>query len=75
MTASAPRRARSIRAVLLAGTIATLLAVLGVAAWMSFEGSEEEAQELFDARLATSARVLETFLARQVEHATVARRS
>lgn len=69
---SAPRRARSIRAVLLAGTILTLLAVLGVAAWMSFEGGEEEAQELFDARLATSARVLEAFLARQVEHATVA---
>jgi len=72
MSVGAPRRARSIRAVLLAGTIATLLAVLGVAAWMSFEGSAEEAQELFDARLATSARVLEAFLARQVEHATVA---
>ena len=72
MSADAPRRARSIRAVLLAGTIATLLAVLGVAAWMSFQGSEEEAQELFDARLATSARVLEAFLARQVEHATIA---
>jgi two-component system sensor histidine kinase QseC len=72
MTTAAPRRARSIRAVLLAGTILTLLAVLGVAAWMSFAGSEEEAQELFDARLATSARVLEAFLARQVEHATVA---
>jgi two-component system sensor histidine kinase QseC len=72
MSGAAPRRARSIRAVLLAGTIATLLAVLGVAAWMSFQGSEEEAQELFDARLATSARVLEAFLARQVEHATVA---
>jgi two-component system sensor histidine kinase QseC len=72
MTTAAPHRTRSIRAVLLAGTIATLLVVLGVAAWMSFEGSEEEAQELFDARLATSARVLEAFLARQVEHATVA---
>jgi two-component system sensor histidine kinase QseC len=72
MRVGAPRRARSIRAVLLAGTIATLLAVLGVAAWMSFEGGEEEAQELFDARLATSARVLEALLARQVEHATVA---
>ena len=72
MSADAPRRARSIRAVLLAGTIVTLLAVLGAAAWMSFSGSEEEAQELFDARLATSARVLEAFLARQVEHATVA---
>ena len=69
---SDPRDARSIRAVLLAGTAAILLAVLGAAAWLSFEGSEEEAQELFDARLATSARVLEAFLARQIEHATVA---
>ena len=65
------RPAYSMRAVLLAGTIATLLAVLGAAAWLSFEGSEDEAHELFDARLATSARVLEAFLARQVDHATL----
>jgi two-component system sensor histidine kinase QseC len=49
----------------------TLLAVLGAAAWLSFAGSEEEAQELFDARLATSARVLEALVARPVETATV----
>jgi two-component system, OmpR family, sensor histidine kinase QseC len=64
--------ARSIRALLLAGSSAALLAVLGAAAWLSFDGSEEEAQELFDARLATSARVLEALVARQVEKATVA---
>ncbi len=64
--------ARSILALLLSGTVAALLAVLGAAAWLSFAGSEEEAQELFDARLATSARVLEALVARQVEKATVA---
>jgi two-component system, OmpR family, sensor histidine kinase QseC len=71
MNPPATRPGRSVRTVLLAGTIATLLVVLGAAAWLSFKGSEEEAQELFDARLATSARVLEAFLARQVERATV----
>ena len=72
MSSSATRPARSVRSVLLAGTLATLLVVLGAAAWLSFEGGAEEAQELFDARLATSARVLEAFLARQVEHSTIA---
>jgi hypothetical protein len=66
-----PRTAPSIRALLLVGTSVTLLAVLGAAAWLSFAGSEEEAQELFDARLATSARVLEALVARPVETATV----
>ncbi len=66
------RTARSIRTVLLAGTIAALLVVLGAAAWVSFDASEEEAQELFDARLATSGRVLEALVARQVEQATIA---
>lgn len=68
----AARPARSIRALLFAGSIATLLVVLGAAAWLSFAGSEEEAQELFDARLATSARVLEALVARPLEKATVA---
>jgi two-component system sensor histidine kinase QseC len=62
----------SIRAQLLAGTVAALLAVLGAVAWLSFEGSQEEAEELFDARLATSARVLEALVARQIEKATIA---
>jgi two-component system sensor histidine kinase QseC len=63
--------ARSIRAQLLTGTVAALLAVLGAVGWLSFEGSAEEAHELFDARLATSARVLEAFVARQLEKATI----
>ncbi|HEX6320341.1 MAG TPA: ATP-binding protein [Burkholderiales bacterium] len=49
---------RSIQGVLLGGTVAVLLAVLGAAAWLGFDAGEEEASELFDARLATSARVL-----------------
>jgi two-component system sensor histidine kinase QseC len=56
---------RSIRAVLLGGSIAVLLAVLGAAAWIGFEGSQDEADELFDARLATSARVLAALVATQ----------
>jgi two-component system sensor histidine kinase QseC len=68
-----PTRApRSVRTVLLAGTVAALLVVLGAATWMSYAGGQEEAQELFDARLATSGRVLEALLARQVERATIA---
>jgi two-component system sensor histidine kinase QseC len=67
-----PRSSRSIRTLLLAGTSATLLVVLGAAAWISFSGSEEEAQELFDARLATSARVLDSLVAQQVAKATLA---
>jgi two-component system sensor histidine kinase QseC len=50
-------RTGSIRALLLGGSTAVLLAVLGAAAWIGYVGSEEEAGELFDARLATSARI------------------
>src|SRR6185436_13647809 len=56
---------RSTRTVLLGGSIAVLLAVLGSAAWIGFHGSQDEAEELFDARLATSARVLATLVATQ----------
>ena len=56
---------RSIRAVLLGGSIAVLLAVLGAAAWIGFDASQDEADELFDARLATSARVLAALVATQ----------
>jgi two-component system sensor histidine kinase QseC len=64
--------ARSIRAVLLGGTIAALVAVMGGAAWIAYAAAQDEAEELFDARLATSARVLEAMVARQLETATVA---
>jgi len=52
----------SIQAVLLGGTIAVLVAVLGGAAWVAYEAGQDEAEELFDARLATSARVLEALV-------------
>ena len=69
---SRPGPARSIHSVLLLGTIALLLVVLGAVAWISYDASEHEAEELFDARLATSARVLEALVARQIETATIA---
>jgi len=56
---------RSTRAVLLGGSIAVLLAVLGAAAWIGYDAGEDEADELFDARLATSARVLGALYATQ----------
>jgi len=56
---------RSTRALLLAGSMAVLIGVLGVAAWLGYEGSADEAAELFDARLATSARVLAALIATQ----------
>ena len=55
-------RAYSIQALLLAGTVALLLVVLGAAAWLGFDAGQDEAEELFDARLATSARVLAALL-------------
>ena len=55
-------RTPSIQAQLLAGTVALLLTVLGAAAWLGFDAGQDEAEELFDARLATSARVLAALL-------------
>jgi two-component system sensor histidine kinase QseC len=59
----------SIRAVLLAGTVAVLLSVLGAVAWLGYEAGQDEATELFDARLATSARVLAALVQAQAEAA------
>ncbi|HEU4352879.1 MAG TPA: ATP-binding protein [Burkholderiales bacterium] len=58
-------RPRSTRTLLLGGSIVVLLAVLGAAACIGYTGSEDEADELFDARLATSARVLAALFATQ----------
>ncbi len=66
-----PRASASIRDILLRGTLALLIAVLGSAAWLGYEAALDEADELFDARLATSARVLERLVAHQLEFATV----
>lgn len=61
----------SIRRLLLAGTTVILSCVLGLTAILAVRAGQDEADELFDARLATSARVLESLMARQVEHATI----
>jgi two-component system sensor histidine kinase QseC len=64
-------RARSIRARLLIGILLALVLILGTAAWWSYEVTKHESEELFSARLATSARVLEALVARSVDHATL----
>lgn len=63
--------ARSIRSRLLAGILLALVLILASAAWWSYSVTKHESEELFSARLATSARVLDAFVARQVEHATI----
>ena len=66
------RMCPSLRARLLMGIFAALIVMLGIVAWGSYYVSRREAQEIFGARLATSARVLEVLVARQVAHATIA---
>jgi two-component system sensor histidine kinase QseC len=63
---------RSIRTRLLIGILVSLAVILGAAAWASYEVAQHESEELFGARLATSARVLEALVAKQVERATIA---
>lgn len=61
----------SIRTRLLGGILLALVLILASAAWWSYSVTKHESEELFSARLATSARVLDAFVARQVEHATI----
>jgi two-component system sensor histidine kinase QseC len=63
---------RSIRARLVASILIAMVAVLGLSAVGSYEVAKHESEELFGARLATSARVLEAMVARAVEDATLA---
>lgn len=62
----------SIRARLVVGILGALILILGTAAWWSYRVGRHESEELFSARLATSARVLEALLSRQLQHATLA---
>jgi two-component system sensor histidine kinase QseC len=71
MSGRAVGTGRSIRLLLLAGTTLILLAVMGASALLSFLAGQKEAEELFDARLATSARVIESLIARSVETASI----
>jgi len=57
---------RSIHATLIRGAVLLLVAVLGVVAWLAYLAGEHEAQEVFDARLATSARVLDALVVRDL---------
>jgi two-component system sensor histidine kinase QseC len=62
---------RSIRARLLTAILLALIVILGATAWGSYEVAKHESEELFGARLATSARVLEAMVARAVQNATI----
>lgn len=66
-----PFRGMSIRALLLVGSAFILLCVIGTTAVLAVMAGQDEADELFDARLATSARVLQSLLAQQIEDATI----
>jgi two-component system sensor histidine kinase QseC len=58
-------RGRSIHATLLWGAVPLLGVVLSIVAVLAYFAGEHEAEEVFDARLATSARVLDALLARE----------
>lgn len=57
---------RSIHATLIRGAVVLLVVVLGMVAWLAYLAGEHEAQEVFDARLATSARVLDALVVREL---------
>lgn len=56
---------------ILIALLMALVVIMTTAGFISYRVALHEADEIFSARLATSARVLETLLARQVEHATI----
>lgn len=56
---------------LILSLIFTLSIILGTVGLLANHVSEHEAEEIFSARLATSARILEVFLARQLEKSTL----
>jgi two-component system sensor histidine kinase QseC len=62
----------SIRKRLLLGIFFSMTMVLGGMGLAAHFVTEHESQEIFSARLATSARVLEVLVAKQLEHATIA---
>jgi len=61
----------SMRKRILIALLMALVVIMTTAGFISYRVALHEADEIFSARLATSARVLETLLARQVEHATI----
>ncbi|HEX4855592.1 MAG TPA: ATP-binding protein [Limnobacter sp.] len=69
--AMTPSMPYSMRKRILTALALALVIIMSVAGFVSYQVALHEADEIFSARLATSARVLETLLARQVEHATI----
>jgi two-component system sensor histidine kinase QseC len=61
----------SSRRQILLGILASMLLILGGVGWIAKAVSEHETKQVFSARLATSARVLEALVARQLENATI----
>ncbi len=61
----------SIKKRLLLGIFLSMILVLGGMGLAAHFVTEHESQEIFSARLATSARVLEVLAAKQLEHATI----
>lgn len=68
-TSSSPTT--SLRQRLLVSIFISLMSVLGASGLISYKVSLHEADEIFSARLATSARVLESLLAKSVSSATL----
>ena len=62
----------SIRKRLLLGIFISMIMILGGMGLAAHFVTEHESEEIFSARLATSARVLEVLVAKQLEHATIA---
>ena len=63
----------SMRKRILAGLAIALILIMGLAGTISYWVALHEADEIFSARLATSARVLDSLLTHQVEHATLSK--
>ena len=63
--------ANSIRSRLIASLLIALVVILGYTTYSSYSVSRHEADEVFGARLATSARIIEALVANQVAGATV----
>jgi two-component system, OmpR family, sensor histidine kinase QseC len=61
----------SIRKRLLLGIFLSMIMILGGMGLAAHFVTEHESEEIFSARLATSARVLEVLVAKQLEHATI----
>jgi two-component system sensor histidine kinase QseC len=65
------RYSYSIRKRIISGLITALILIMGLAGTISYLEALHETDEIFSARLATSARVLDSLLTRQIDHASI----